>query len=164
MHALCLFQFKVCLLLQVCSPWMRTLFLGTVSRSLNLMERKRARMVSVQYAEHCMYRYTCVHDLNFFIFKFVSGSLSEDAPPPSRGMAVGQGAYSSRQSHPMALARSLPVSVPVWGCRGSRAAQGDSNSGERVSTSRTLRPNDLTFCVINGDRWAASQSFTAQTN
>lgn len=59
------------------------------------------------------------------------GSLSEDAPPPSRGMAVGQGAYSSRQSHPMALARSLPVSVPVWGCRGSRAAQGDSNSGER---------------------------------
>ncbi|XP_030591712.1 proline-rich AKT1 substrate 1 isoform X2 [Archocentrus centrarchus] len=59
------------------------------------------------------------------------GSLSEDAPPPSRSMAVGQGAYSSRQSHPMALARSLPVSVPVWGCRGSRAAQGDSNSGER---------------------------------
>ncbi|XP_039899377.1 uncharacterized protein akt1s1 [Simochromis diagramma] len=59
------------------------------------------------------------------------GSLSEDAPPPSRGMAVGQGAYSSRQSHPMALARSLPVSVPVWGCRGGRAAQGDSNSGER---------------------------------
>ncbi|KAK2833046.1 hypothetical protein Q5P01_016935 [Channa striata] len=60
------------------------------------------------------------------------GSLSEDAPPPPRGMAVGQPAFSARHPHPMALARSLPVSVPVWGCRGSRAAQGDSNSGERV--------------------------------
>ncbi|KAG7238695.1 hypothetical protein INR49_030405 [Caranx melampygus] len=58
-------------------------------------------------------------------------SLSEDAPPPSRGMAMGHGG-SSRHAHPTALARSLPVSVPVWGCRGSRAAQGDSNSGERV--------------------------------
>ncbi|KAG7238897.1 hypothetical protein INR49_030444 [Caranx melampygus] len=60
-----------------------------------------------------------------------AGSLSEDAPPPSRGMAMGHGG-SSRHAHPTALARSLPVSVPVWGCRGSRAAQGDSNSGERV--------------------------------
>lgn len=60
------------------------------------------------------------------------GSLSEDAPPPPRGMAVGQASYSSRQAHSMALARSLPVSVPVWGCRGNRAAPGDSNSGERV--------------------------------
>ncbi|XP_029913161.1 uncharacterized protein akt1s1 [Myripristis murdjan] len=60
------------------------------------------------------------------------GSLSEDAPPPSRGMAVGQPAYSSRHPNPMAMARSLPVSVPVWGYRGNRAAQGDSNSGERV--------------------------------
>lgn len=60
------------------------------------------------------------------------GSLSEDAPPPTRGMAVGQAAYSSRHAHPMALARSLPVSVPVWGCKGTRGAQGDSNSGERV--------------------------------
>lgn len=60
------------------------------------------------------------------------GSLSEDAPPPSRGMAMGQAAYSSRHAHPMALARSLPVSVPVWGCRGNRSTQGDSNSGERV--------------------------------
>ncbi|KAM4598386.1 uncharacterized protein akt1s1 [Polymixia lowei] len=59
------------------------------------------------------------------------GSLSEDAPPPSRGMAMGQPAYSSRYPNPMALARSLPVSVPVWGYKG-RAAQGDSNSGERV--------------------------------
>lgn len=59
------------------------------------------------------------------------GSLSEDAPPPTRGMAMGQPAYSSRHAHPMALARSLPVSVPVWGCRGNRA-QGESNSGERV--------------------------------
>ncbi|XP_072224354.1 uncharacterized protein akt1s1 [Leuresthes tenuis] len=59
------------------------------------------------------------------------GSLSEDAPPPSRGMAMGQPAFSARHAHPMALARSLPVSVPVWGCKGSRA-QGDSNSGERV--------------------------------
>ncbi|XP_047427452.1 uncharacterized protein akt1s1 [Mugil cephalus] len=60
------------------------------------------------------------------------GSLSEDAPPPSRGMAMGQSAYSSRHTHPMALARSLPVSVPVWGCKGNRAAQGDGSSGERV--------------------------------
>ncbi|XP_061567129.1 uncharacterized protein akt1s1 isoform X2 [Cololabis saira] len=60
------------------------------------------------------------------------GSLSEDAPPPSsRAMAVGQPAFMSRHSHPMALARSLPVSVPVWGCKGGRA-QGDNNSGERV--------------------------------
>ncbi|XP_035852665.1 uncharacterized protein akt1s1 isoform X2 [Sander lucioperca] len=60
------------------------------------------------------------------------GSLSEDAPPPTRGMAMGQAAYSARHTHPhpMALARSLPVSVPVWGCRGNRAQ--DSNSGERV--------------------------------
>ncbi|CAK6968829.1 uncharacterized protein LOC128378941 [Scomber scombrus] len=61
------------------------------------------------------------------------GSLSEDAPPPSRGMAMGQAAYSSRHTHSMALARSLPVSVPVWGCRGgNRAAPGEGNSGERV--------------------------------
>ncbi|KAM3863636.1 uncharacterized protein akt1s1 [Diretmus argenteus] len=59
------------------------------------------------------------------------GSLSEDAPPPSRSMAMGQAAYSSRHSHAMAMARSLPVSVPVWGFRGTRG-QGDSNSGERV--------------------------------
>uniref|UniRef100_UPI003AAD84FE uncharacterized protein akt1s1 n=1 Tax=Centroberyx gerrardi TaxID=166262 RepID=UPI003AAD84FE len=60
------------------------------------------------------------------------GSLSEDAPPPSRSMAVGQAAFSSRHPHPMALARSLPVSVPVWGYRGNRGAPGDANSGERV--------------------------------
>ncbi|XP_058510144.1 uncharacterized protein akt1s1 [Solea solea] len=60
------------------------------------------------------------------------GSLSEDAPPPSRGMAMGHSVYSFRHANPMALARSLPVSVPVWGCRGNRAAQGDGNSGERV--------------------------------
>uniref|UniRef100_A0A1A8PWK0 AKT1 substrate 1 (Proline-rich) n=1 Tax=Nothobranchius pienaari TaxID=704102 RepID=A0A1A8PWK0_9TELE len=60
------------------------------------------------------------------------GSLSEDAPPPPRGMAMGQSAFSSRHAHHMALARSLPVSVPVWGCKSNRAAQGDSNSGERV--------------------------------
>ncbi|XP_076027063.1 uncharacterized protein akt1s1 [Genypterus blacodes] len=59
------------------------------------------------------------------------GSLSEDAPPPSRSMAMGHGAFSSRHAHNMALARSLPVSVPVWGCRGSRSAQGESHSGER---------------------------------
>ncbi|CAG5897277.1 unnamed protein product [Menidia menidia] len=62
------------------------------------------------------------------------GSLSEDAPPPlptaSRGMAVGPAAFSARHAQ-LALARSLPVSVPVWGCRGGRG-QGDSNSGERA--------------------------------
>lgn len=71
----------------------------------------------------------------FSVFPLVSGSLSEEAPPPSRGMAMGQSTYSSRNAHPMALARSLPVSVPVWGCRGGRAAQGDSGSGERVRLS-----------------------------
>uniref|UniRef100_H3C7K4 AKT1 substrate 1 (proline-rich) n=1 Tax=Tetraodon nigroviridis TaxID=99883 RepID=H3C7K4_TETNG len=44
------------------------------------------------------------------------GSLSEEAPPPPRGGAV-------------ALARSLPVSVPAWSFRGTRGTQGDS--GER---------------------------------
>ncbi|GAA6073552.1 uncharacterized protein akt1s1, partial [Tachysurus ichikawai] len=57
------------------------------------------------------------------------GSLSEEAPP--RGLAMGHSALS-RQSHPTALARSLPVSVPVWGYRNNRSAQGDSHSGERV--------------------------------
>ncbi|XP_035470827.1 uncharacterized protein akt1s1 isoform X1 [Scophthalmus maximus] len=61
------------------------------------------------------------------------GSLSEDAPPPSRGLAMGQSMHSSRHhANPMALARSLPVSVPVWGCRGGRGAQGGGNSTERV--------------------------------
>ncbi|XP_003965065.2 uncharacterized protein [Takifugu rubripes] len=60
------------------------------------------------------------------------GSLSEDAPPPPRGIATGQPAYLSRQVNAMALARSLPVSVPAWGFRGTRSAQGDSGSGERV--------------------------------
>lgn len=61
------------------------------------------------------------------------GSLSEDAPPPSRCMAVGYGLMASRPPpHPMALARSLPVSVPVWGCRGTRAPQGENHSGERA--------------------------------
>ncbi|XP_077475426.1 uncharacterized protein akt1s1 [Stigmatopora argus] len=59
------------------------------------------------------------------------GSLSEEAPPPARGMAVGHHG-ASRQAHSMALARSLPVSVPVWGCKTGRAAQGEGNSGERV--------------------------------
>lgn len=59
------------------------------------------------------------------------GSLSEEAPPPVRFMAVGQPA-SSRQQNAMALARSLPVSVPVWSCRGNRGGQGEGNSGERV--------------------------------
>ncbi|XP_061701262.1 uncharacterized protein akt1s1 [Syngnathoides biaculeatus] len=61
------------------------------------------------------------------------GSLSEEAPPPSRGMAVGHHSiHASRHTLPMALARSLPVSVPVWGCKGGRAAPGEGNSGERV--------------------------------
>ena len=48
-------------------------------------------------------------------------------------MAMGQSAYSLRHTHAMAMARSLPVSVPVWGLKGGRA-QGENNSGERVST------------------------------
>ncbi|XP_026063279.1 uncharacterized protein LOC113046632 [Carassius auratus] len=55
------------------------------------------------------------------------GSLSEEAPPPPRGLAVGH--LASRYSKPMAMARSLPVSIPVWG---KHAPQGDSHSGERV--------------------------------
>lgn len=58
------------------------------------------------------------------------GSLSEEAPPPVRYMVVGQ--PSSRQQNALALARSLPVSVPVWSCRGNRSGQGEGNSGERV--------------------------------
>ncbi|XP_019745450.1 uncharacterized protein akt1s1 isoform X1 [Hippocampus comes] len=61
------------------------------------------------------------------------GSLSEEAPAPSRGMAVGHHSmHASRHAHPMALARSLPVSVPVWGCKGGRVAPAEGNSGERV--------------------------------
>ncbi|TSQ23990.1 Proline-rich AKT1 substrate 1 [Bagarius yarrelli] len=59
------------------------------------------------------------------------GSLSEEAPPPPRGLAMGHSAMS-RLSHPTALARSLPVSVPVWGYRNNRSAQADGHSGERV--------------------------------
>lgn len=59
------------------------------------------------------------------------GSLSEEAPPPPRGLAMGHLAVS-RLSHPTAVARSLPVSVPVWGYRNNRLAQGDAHSGERV--------------------------------
>ncbi|KAF3846138.1 hypothetical protein F7725_003216 [Dissostichus mawsoni] len=51
------------------------------------------------------------------------GSLSEDAPPPTRGMAMGQSAYSLRHTHAMAMARSLPVSVPVWSLKGGRAQE-----------------------------------------
>ena len=58
--------------------------------------------------------------------------MSEEAPPPARGMAMGQASYSSRQANALAMARSLPVSVPVWGYRGNRGAQGEGNSGERV--------------------------------
>lgn len=58
------------------------------------------------------------------------GSLSEEAPPPPRGMAMGH--LASRSSNPMSMARSLPVSVPVWGYRNNHAPQGDSHSGERV--------------------------------
>ncbi|CAL8274700.1 unnamed protein product [Lota lota] len=60
------------------------------------------------------------------------GSMSEEAPPPPRGMAMGQASYTSRHANALAMARSLPVSVPVWGYRGNRGAQGDGNSGERV--------------------------------
>lgn len=59
------------------------------------------------------------------------GSLSEEAPPPPRSMAVGQYSHPSRSHHPVSIARSLPVSVPVWGYRGNRPAQGDGHSGER---------------------------------
>uniref|UniRef100_A0A671S6R8 Uncharacterized LOC107687628 n=2 Tax=Sinocyclocheilus anshuiensis TaxID=1608454 RepID=A0A671S6R8_9TELE len=58
------------------------------------------------------------------------GSLSEEAPPPPRGLAMGH--LVSRSSNPMAMACSLPVSIPVWGYRNNHARQGDSHSGERV--------------------------------
>ncbi|XP_076852742.1 uncharacterized protein akt1s1 [Brachyhypopomus gauderio] len=61
------------------------------------------------------------------------GSLSEDAPPPSRGLAMGHPALTSRPLHPIALARSLPVSVPVWGYKSTRAPPGEPHSGERVA-------------------------------
>ncbi|RXN02586.1 proline-rich AKT1 substrate 1 [Labeo rohita] len=68
------------------------------------------------------------------------GSLSEEAPPPPRGLAMGH--LASRSSNPMAMARSLPVSIPVWGYRNNHAAQGDSHSGERVSyTSASYLPS-----------------------
>ncbi|XP_066498954.1 proline-rich AKT1 substrate 1 [Hoplias malabaricus] len=61
------------------------------------------------------------------------GSLSEEAPPPPRGLAMGHSSFASRLSHhTVPLARSLPVSVPVWGFRSNRAPQGEPHSGERV--------------------------------
>lgn len=59
------------------------------------------------------------------------GSLSEDAPPP-RSMAMEHPSLSSRHQQALAMARSLPVSVPVWGYKGSRGAPGDGSSGERA--------------------------------
>lgn len=129
-------------MLQVSSPWTRTLCLGTASRSSSPTARRRALMVRVRF-------HRCVHRSTFSVLSTSSalpllGSLSEDAPPPTRGMAMGQAhAYSSRHANPMALARSLPVSVPVWGCRGNRSAQGEGNSGERVSTSQSVRAAGL---------------------
>uniref|UniRef100_G3PJK3 AKT1 substrate 1 (proline-rich) n=1 Tax=Gasterosteus aculeatus TaxID=69293 RepID=G3PJK3_GASAC len=40
------------------------------------------------------------------------GSMSE--------VAMGQASLASRHAHSLAMARSLPVSVPVWGCGGTR--------------------------------------------
>lgn len=73
----------------------------------------------------------------FYSVLFLSGSLSEEAPPPPRGLAMGR--LASRSSNPMALARSLPVSVPVWGYRNNHAPQGDSHSGERVSNALAVK-------------------------
>uniref|UniRef100_A0AAZ3S3T8 AKT1 substrate 1 (proline-rich) n=1 Tax=Oncorhynchus tshawytscha TaxID=74940 RepID=A0AAZ3S3T8_ONCTS len=62
------------------------------------------------------------------------GSLSEDCPPPPRSMAMGQ-SFSSRHPNPMNMARSLPVSVPVWGFKGNRPHQGEGHSGERAGVA-----------------------------
>uniref|UniRef100_A0A673XH20 AKT1 substrate 1 (proline-rich) n=1 Tax=Salmo trutta TaxID=8032 RepID=A0A673XH20_SALTR len=61
-------------------------------------------------------------------------SLSEDCPPPPRSMAMGQ-SFSSRHPNPMNMARSLPVSVPVWGFKGNRPHQGEGHSGERAGVA-----------------------------
>lgn len=122
--------------LQVFSRWTRTPFLGTVSRSSSPKEKRRALTVrrlpdkiKVFLSEVRTRRWApcaCC----------ASGSLSEEAPPPPRGMAMVKSALSARHvQHPLALARSLPVSVPVWGCKSTRAAPGDSSSGERVRKS-----------------------------
>uniref|UniRef100_W5LXQ6 Proline-rich AKT1 substrate 1 N-terminal domain-containing protein n=1 Tax=Lepisosteus oculatus TaxID=7918 RepID=W5LXQ6_LEPOC len=60
------------------------------------------------------------------------GSLSEDAPAPPRAVAVGMSSLSARAAAAPPLARSLPVSVPVWAFRAGRPSHGDSHSGERV--------------------------------
>ncbi|KAJ7989512.1 hypothetical protein DPEC_G00305320 [Dallia pectoralis] len=59
------------------------------------------------------------------------GSLSEDCPPPTRYMTMAQ-SFSSRHPNSMNMARSLPVSVPVWGFKGNRPPQGEGHSGERA--------------------------------
>ncbi|XP_069048019.1 proline-rich AKT1 substrate 1 isoform X2 [Lepisosteus oculatus] len=59
------------------------------------------------------------------------GSLSEDAPAPPRAVAVGMSSLSARAAAAPPLARSLPVSVPVWAFRAGRPSHGDSHSGER---------------------------------
>ncbi|XP_073696896.1 uncharacterized protein akt1s1 isoform X2 [Garra rufa] len=70
------------------------------------------------------------------------GSLSEEAPPPPRGLAMGH--LASRTSNPMAMARSLPVSIPVWGYRNNHAHLGDSHSGERRSC---IKPGCAAPCL-----------------
>lgn len=109
--------------LQVFSPWTRTRCPGTASPS-GPTARRRAPTVSDVLSALPLAPPPCSHSA------VLSGSLSEDAPPPPRGVATGQPAYASRQGNAVALARSLPVSVPAWSFRGTRPAQGDS--GERV--------------------------------
>ncbi|XP_010872406.1 uncharacterized protein akt1s1 [Esox lucius] len=62
------------------------------------------------------------------------GSLSEDCPPPTRSLAMVQ-PFASRHPNSMNMARSLPVSVPVWGFRGNRPPQGEGHSGERAGVA-----------------------------
>ncbi|KAL0993316.1 hypothetical protein UPYG_G00106020 [Umbra pygmaea] len=62
------------------------------------------------------------------------GSLSEDCPPPPRSLAMVQ-SFSARHPNSMNMARSLPVSVPVWGFRGNRPPPGEGHSGERAGVA-----------------------------
>lgn len=84
----------------------------------------------IKEAVTCLWSFFVVYDV--LVTVCVSGSLSEDAPPP-RGLVMSHSALASRSHHPVALARSLPVSVPVWGYRNNRTPQGEPHSGERVS-------------------------------
>ncbi|KAK7938413.1 hypothetical protein WMY93_001739 [Mugilogobius chulae] len=68
------------------------------------------------------------------VFSMDEDSLSRDCEPffesDGEEESTDGGGVPAAELH--GARRSLPVSVPVWSCRGNRSGQGEGNSGERV--------------------------------